>query len=94
MQLYEYRCSSCGEVVEILQRSGDAPPAECVRCGGAMLKIVSAPAIKFKGSGWYVTDYARAGKTDKEAPSATPSEASTPATESKPSPSPPSKSSS
>lgn len=94
MPLYEYRCSSCGEMVEVLQRSGDPPPTECTRCGGTMLKVISAPAIQFKGSGWYVTDYARAGKKDKEAPPSAPSEPAKPASESKPSPSAPTKPSS
>lgn len=67
MPLYEYRCETCGELVEILQRTGDPPPSECARCGGSMRKLLSAPALQFKGSGWYVTDYARAGKKDAEA---------------------------
>ncbi len=94
MPLYEYRCSSCGEMVEVLQRSGDPPPSECTRCGGTMLKVISAPAIQFKGSGWYVTDYARAGKKDREAPPPTSSEPTKPTGESKPAQSTPSKPSS
>lgn len=93
MPLYEYRCSSCGETIEVLQRSGD-PPAECARCGGQMLKVISAPALRFKGSGWYVTDYARAGRKDREAPSTAPGEPAKPASESKPAPPAPSKPSS
>lgn len=58
MPLYEYRCSSCGAVCEILQRADDPPPAACGACGGPMKKRVSAPAIQFKGNGWYITDYA------------------------------------
>lgn len=91
MPLYEYRCSSCGEIVEVLQRSGDPPPSECTRCGGAMLKVISAPAIQFKGSGWYVTDYARAGKKDPEAASPAASEPAKPAADSTPAPSAPAK---
>lgn len=58
MPIYEYQCEACGERVELLQRFEDPPPAECAHCGGAMRKLLSAPAFQFKGSGWYVTDYA------------------------------------
>jgi len=61
MPLYEYRCLECGAHVEVLQRIGDAPLAVCGRCGGRMEKLVSAPALQFRGSGWYITDYARKG---------------------------------
>jgi putative FmdB family regulatory protein len=61
MPLYEYRCTKCGERTEVLQHLSDAPLAECPRCGGALEKVISAPALQFKGSGWYVTDY---GKRD------------------------------
>jgi putative FmdB family regulatory protein len=59
MPLYEYRCTKCGERTEVLQHLSDAPLAECLRCGGALEKVISAPALQFKGSGWYVTDYAK-----------------------------------
>lgn len=58
MPIYEYQCEACGERVELLQRFEDPPPAACAHCGGAMRKLLSAPAFQFKGSGWYVTDYA------------------------------------
>lgn len=61
MPLYEYRCTGCGECVEVLQHVSDAPLTGCPRCGGAMEKLLSAPALQFRGSGWYVTDYARKG---------------------------------
>lgn len=61
MPLYEYRCAGCGEQVEILQHIGDAPLSLCGRCGGTMEKLLSAPALQFRGSGWYITDYARKG---------------------------------
>ncbi len=61
MPLYEYRCTKCGERIEVLQHLSDAPLAECPRCGGSLEKVISAPALQFKGSGWYVTDYARRG---------------------------------
>jgi len=59
MPLYDYRCESCGETTEILQRFDDPPLTICPRCGGPLRKLLSAPAFQFKGSGWYVTDYAR-----------------------------------
>lgn len=67
MPIYEYRCEACGEVTEVIQRFGDAPLALCPRCGGALKKMVSAPAFQFKGTGWYVTDYARPGGGQKPA---------------------------
>jgi putative FmdB family regulatory protein len=58
MPIYEYQCLSCGKRTEILQRMDEAPLATCPKCGGEVKKLVSAPAFQFKGSGWYVTDYA------------------------------------
>lgn len=62
MPLYEYQCNTCGRRTELLQRFSDAPLAACPECGGAVRKLPSAPAVQFKGTGWYVTDYARASK--------------------------------
>jgi len=59
MPLYEYKCKSCGVVTEVLQKVQDPPMTRCVHCGGRLTKIISSPAIQFKGSGWYVTDYAK-----------------------------------
>jgi len=58
MPLYEYQCTNCSERVEIIQKLSDPPFAQCPKCGGDMKKLISAPAIQFKGSGWYKTDYA------------------------------------
>ncbi|HKV12198.1 MAG TPA: FmdB family zinc ribbon protein [Thermoanaerobaculia bacterium] len=58
MPLYEYECLKCGKRTELLQRFDDAPLAACPQCGGEVKKLLSAPAVQFKGSGWYVTDYA------------------------------------
>jgi putative FmdB family regulatory protein len=58
MPLYEYQCTRCGRRFELLQKFSDPPTATCA-CGGAAHRQLSAPAIQFKGSGWYVTDYAR-----------------------------------
>ncbi len=59
MPLYEYQCADCGKVLEVIQRFSEDPLAECPECGGRLEKLLSAPAIQFKGSGWYITDYAR-----------------------------------
>src|SRR5262245_30172788 len=68
MPLYEYECDQCGHRFEVIQKFSDAPVEKCPVCGGAVHKLQSAPAFQFKGSGWYVTDYAKkdsvpAGKT-------------------------------
>ncbi len=70
MPLYEYRCLDCGERVEVLQRVVDAPLSACGRCGGKMEKLLSAPALQFRGSGWYITDYARRGTGNGSSPRA------------------------
>jgi putative FmdB family regulatory protein len=59
MPLYEYQCTACGEVCEVLQKVKDKPLQKCPKCGGAMVKRISSPAIQFKGNGWYITDYAK-----------------------------------
>lgn len=59
MPLYEYQCQNCGEIVEVIQRFSDLAPASCGACGGQLVRLMSAPAIQFKGTGWYITDYAR-----------------------------------
>lgn len=62
MPLYEYECTQCAERVEIIQNLSDPPYSHCPKCGGDMKKLFSAPAIQFKGTGWYKTDYAGSGK--------------------------------
>ena len=64
MPLYEYQCDACGHRFEVIQKFSDAPIEKCHRCEGLVRKLLSSPAIHFKGSGWYITDYARSGKTD------------------------------
>lgn len=59
MPLYEYRCAGCGKRFELLQKFSDPPEAPCPACGGRGERQLSPPALRFKGSGWYVTDYAR-----------------------------------
>jgi putative FmdB family regulatory protein len=58
MPIYEYQCNECSERREVIQSFSDAPPSECPSCGGTMKKLFSSPAIQFKGSGFYKTDYA------------------------------------
>jgi len=66
MPLYEYKCSSCASVFEVIQKV-DAPALKkCLKCGAPVHKIISPPALQFKGSGWYVTDYAQKEKKSKE----------------------------
>lgn len=59
MPLYEYQCKKCRETTEVLQKSNDRPLGKCPKCGGCVVKLISSPAIQFKGNGWYVTDYAK-----------------------------------
>lgn len=66
MPMYEYKCVSCGEVFELMQKFSDEPLRQHPSCGGSVERLVSAPALQFKGSGWYVTDYARAGGNGKD----------------------------
>jgi putative FmdB family regulatory protein len=62
MPLYEYECGACGERFELIQKFSDGPPEACAKCGkGPVERLVSSPAFQFKGSGWYITDYARKG---------------------------------
>lgn len=57
MPIYEYACESCRSRFEVQQKVSDPPISTCVKCGAPVTKVISAPAIMFKGSGWYVTDY-------------------------------------
>jgi len=59
MPLYEYQCEECDHRFEVIQKFSDPPIATCPKCGGPVRKLLSSPAIQFKGSGWYITDYAR-----------------------------------
>jgi len=61
--IYEYECQKCKSHTEAFQKLNDKPLTKCKKCGGRLEKMLSAPAIQFKGSGWYVTDYA--GKATK-----------------------------
>jgi putative FmdB family regulatory protein len=59
MPLYEYQCENCAERFERIQKFSDPPVETCPKCGGPVRKLISSPAIQFKGSGWYITDYAK-----------------------------------
>ncbi|MFZ0864104.1 MAG: zinc ribbon domain-containing protein [Candidatus Sulfotelmatobacter sp.] len=59
MPLYEYECKKCGHRFEKIQKYADKMVKKCPDCGGQVEQMISAPAVQFKGSGWYVTDYAR-----------------------------------
>ena len=66
MPIYEYVCDSCNRKTEAIQRVGEKALKICQHCGGSLKKAFSAPAIQFKGSGWYVTDYAGARVEQKQ----------------------------
>jgi putative FmdB family regulatory protein len=59
MPLYEYQCESCQKVTERIQKYSDPLMEICPACGGTVKKLLSSPAFQFKGTGWYITDYAR-----------------------------------
>ena len=59
MPLYEYECKKCGHRFEKIQKFSDKMVKKCPECGGQVEQMISAPALQFKGSGWYVTDYAK-----------------------------------
>ena len=89
MPLYEYQCKKCHSLTERIQKFSDSPLTACPHCGGELEQLLSAPAIQFKGSGWYVSDYAKkpsssdASKSNGSAAPATPeSKAETPKSES------------
>jgi putative FmdB family regulatory protein len=66
MPLYEYQCGKCG-TFELIRKFSDAPLEACPTCGGVVEKLLSSPAIQFKGTGWYVTDYAGKSSGSKDA---------------------------
>jgi putative FmdB family regulatory protein len=82
MPLYEYQCEQCSERFEVIQRFSDPAIERCRKCGGGPVnKLISPPAIQFKGTGWYITDY---GKKNGSSPAPSNSPAtSTSSTETK-----------
>ena len=64
MPLYEYRCKKCGHQFEKIQKYSDRMVKKCPDCGGRVEQTITAPAVQFKGTGWYVTDYAKGSSKD------------------------------
>jgi putative FmdB family regulatory protein len=91
MPIYEYQCTKCNERTEVIQKFSDPPYSVCDKCGGDVRKLMSAPAIQFKGSGFYKTDYAsaaskaetKAGSSETKSESSSDSKPSETKTESK-----------
>jgi len=77
MPIYEYQCTKCNDRTEVIQKFTDPPYAVCDKCGGDVRKLMSAPAIQFKGSGFYKTDYASTPSKSETKSSDTKSESST-----------------
>jgi len=87
MPLYEYQCSTCGEIEEAIQKFSDAPLTTCKHCSGKLNKLISQSSFHLKGTGWYVTDYSKksSSATAKNTePAASGGEKSGSATETKP----------
>jgi putative FmdB family regulatory protein len=85
MPLHEYECKKCGHRFERIQKFSDPPVKKCPDCGGKVEQLLSAPAVQFKGSGWYVTDYARksSGSSPSGSDSGSKSDSTSDSTESK-----------
>lgn len=71
MPLYEYQCKKCKHKFEKIQKFSDQPVKKCPECGGPVEKLLHAPAVQFKGTGWYVTDYGGKDKSEKSKPEIT-----------------------
>ncbi len=69
MPIYEYECRKCGHRFEVIQKIADAPLKKCEKCKGKVERLISSPAIQFKGTGWYVTDYAKKGSREESSES-------------------------
>ena len=90
--LYEYLCSKCGNRLERIEKHTASTTKKCPKCGGIAERVLAPPAIQFKGSGWYVTDYSgkssggdsKKGETSTESAKSTPAKESTPAKKEKP----------
>ena len=66
MPIYEYECTKCSHRFEVIQKVSDSPRKKCEKCGAKAERLISSPAIQFKGTGWYVTDYARKGSAGQD----------------------------
>jgi putative FmdB family regulatory protein len=74
MPLYEYSCEKCHTVVEKIQKFSDPPLLVCEKCGGPLIKLMGKPALQFKGSGFYITDYVKKSGEEKSSDKETKSE--------------------
>jgi putative FmdB family regulatory protein len=83
LPLYEYRCLKCAVHFEKIQKFSDPLLTTCPQCGGKLEQLLSSPAIQFKGSGWYITDYARKSETSSKEDSAASPKSETKPSESK-----------
>ena len=81
MPLYEYQCESCQTRFERIQKFSDPPIDVCPSCGGPVKKLLSSPAIQFKGTGWYITDYAKKSSTESSSKTSSTSSEKTEKTE-------------
>ncbi len=77
MPLYEYQCDACVTRFERIVKFSDPPIDICPSCGGKVRKLLSSPAIQFKGTGWYITDYAKKSGKDTDKSSSTPASGAT-----------------
>ena len=68
MPIYEYECTECGEIDEVLQKFSDKPLTKCRYCSGRLHKLISQSSFHLKGTGWYVTDYANRSKRSSTSP--------------------------
>ena len=77
MPLYEYECDACGRRFEVIRKFSESTLDVCTLCGkGPVRRLMSSPAIQFKGTGWYITDYASKGKAGDESSNSSKSETS------------------
>lgn len=74
MPIYEYECSKCGQIEEVIQKFSDRPLTRCAHCSGKLHKLISQSTFHLKGTGWYVTDYANKS-TNSSPPAKKPKEA-------------------
>lgn len=81
MPIYEYECLNHKHRFEVIQKFDDPPVTHCTTCGEPVQKLPSSPAIQFKGTGWYITDYARKGASSSESNESKPSSETKPTTE-------------
>ena len=66
MPIYEYQCAKCKKTIEVIQKFSDKPLKKHAGCGGSFTKLISASGFQFKGTGWYVTDYARKSSSENK----------------------------